>query len=61
MIAWFSQADRPGKPSMAACLREQRDRPLTHDNLFHSVLGLLGVQASEYAAKLDAFATCRGA
>ena len=46
-------------PSMTACLRDKRDMPLTHDNLFHSVLGLLGISASEYQAGLDVFATCR--
>ena len=41
------------------CLRAQRDTALSHDNLFHSVLGLLGIQASEYRPALDAFAACR--
>ena len=42
-----------------ACLTGQLDAVLTHDHLFHSVLGLLGVQASEYKPALDAFADCR--
>ena len=41
------------------CLRTQRNTPLSHDNLFHSVLGLLGIQAREYRPALDAFAACR--
>ena len=41
------------------CLRTQRDTALSHDNLFHSVLGLLGIQAREYRPALDAFAACR--
>jgi lipid A ethanolaminephosphotransferase len=65
MIVWFGSAPAPAPRSApparatAACLRERRDLPLTHDNLFHSVLGLLGIQASEYRAGLDAFAACR--
>lgn len=53
MIVWSAP------PSVNACLREKRDMPLTHDNLFHSVLGLLGISASEYQAGLDIFAACR--
>ncbi len=57
MVVW-SGPESVG-PSVTACLREKRDIPLTHDNLFHSVLGLLGISASEYQAGLDVFATCR--
>ena len=46
-------------PQPSSCLRARLDAPLTHDHLFHSVLGLLGVRASEYKSDLDAFAACR--
>ena len=59
LIVWSAAPPAPASRSLAACLREQRDRPLSHDNLFHSVLGLLGIQAAEYQAGLDAFAACR--
>ncbi len=59
MIVWFAPPAAPAARSVSACLREQRDRPLTHDNLFHSVLGLLGIAAAEYQPGLDAFAACR--
>ena len=59
MIVWSAPGAAPAARSMSACLRERRDVPLSHDNLFHSVLGLLGIQASEYTAALDAFAPCR--
>jgi lipid A ethanolaminephosphotransferase len=39
-------------------LREQRDAALSHDNLFHTVLGLAGVAAGEYQLALDALAHC---
>ncbi|MEO6408282.1 MAG: phosphoethanolamine--lipid A transferase [Burkholderiaceae bacterium] len=55
MIAWLA----PGSPTRADCLRELRGAPLSHDNLFHTALGLLRVQAGEYRASLDAFAVCR--
>ena len=59
MLLWLAPPAGPPGPSLQTCLAGQLDKPLTHDNLFHSVLGLLGVQASEYKPALDAFATCR--
>jgi lipid A ethanolaminephosphotransferase len=32
---------------------------VSHDNLFHSVLGLSGVQTNVYDKALDLFALCR--
>jgi lipid A ethanolaminephosphotransferase len=32
---------------------------VSHDNFFHSVLGLLDVQTKTYRAGLDIFAGCR--
>jgi lipid A ethanolaminephosphotransferase len=46
-------------PQPSPCLRTRLDAPLTHDHLFHSVLGLLGIEAREYQPALDAFAPCR--
>jgi lipid A ethanolaminephosphotransferase len=46
-------------PQPSPCLRTRLDAPLTHDHLFHSVLGLLGIEAREYKPALDAFAPCR--
>ena len=43
----------------AECLLAQQNVALTHDNLFHSALGVLGISASEYNLKLDALAPCR--
>ena len=55
MIAWLA----PGSATGADCLRERRTVALSHDNLFHTALGLLRVGASEYRPALDAFAACR--
>ena len=42
-----------------ACLGRTLDAPLTHDNLYHTVLGLMDVRSSTYKRALDAFAPCR--
>ena len=59
MLLWLAPSTVAAGHLPPSCLTRLRDLPLTHDNLFHSVLGLLGVQASEYKPALDAFATCR--
>jgi len=41
------------------CLRAGADAPLTHDNLYHTMLGLLDVQSPSYQRGLDAFDGCR--
>ena len=42
------------------CLRGKSHDPLSHDNLFHSVLGLLDVETSGYRPSHDIFDGCRG-
>ncbi len=59
MLLWLAPQAGTAARSAQTCLTGRLDAPLTHDNLFHSVLGLLGVQASEYKPALDAFAICR--
>lgn len=41
------------------CLQQQKDRAITHDYLFHSVLGMLGVKTAVYRSDQDLFAACR--
>jgi lipid A ethanolaminephosphotransferase len=60
LIAWFGPRGGSATDMPTACLRDRRNEPLTHDHLFHTVLGLLGVQAAEYRRPLDAFAPCAG-
>jgi len=43
------------------CLQAQASRTLSHDNLFHSVLGALDVRTFAYKTDLDLFAPCREA
>jgi lipid A ethanolaminephosphotransferase len=60
MIAWVSPQFAASNAVDRACLRRKVDAPLSHDNLFHSVLGVLDVQTSVYRADRDFFADCRG-
>jgi len=59
MLAWLAPGARGVSGLALDCLRRERNKTLSHDNLFHTTLGVLGIRASEYVASLDAFAACR--
>jgi lipid A ethanolaminephosphotransferase len=61
MLAWFSDSYQKAFSVDTHCLQLSRELPLSQDNLFHSMLGLLEVKSSVYNANLDMFAGCRGA
>lgn len=58
-IAWLSPAFQQQSHLSQACLAGRRDQKLSHDNYFHSMLGLLGVQTRVYDAARDIHAGCR--
>jgi lipid A ethanolaminephosphotransferase len=60
-VMWLSPAFRRDTGVNEACLRaEAAKQPLSHDNLFHSLLGIFDVQTQAYERGLDLFAACRG-
>jgi lipid A ethanolaminephosphotransferase len=59
MVAWLSTALQQRSGVRADCLRQQAAKPLSHDNLFHTVLGLMEVKTQALEAPLDATAPCR--
>ncbi|MHC8315622.1 phosphoethanolamine transferase [Pseudomonas sp. LB3P31] len=61
MLAWFSDSYQKAFSVDTHCLQLSRDKPLSQDNLFHSMLGLLEVNSHVYNQALDMFAGCRGA
>jgi lipid A ethanolaminephosphotransferase len=60
MVAWFGDGLKAREHLSAACLSKGRDAALTHDNLYHTVLGVMDVKTPTYKPALDAFAACRG-
>ena len=60
MLAWFSDSYQKSFSVDTHCLQLSRDKPLSQDNLFHSMLGLLEVNSHVYNQGLDMFAGCRG-
>lgn len=61
MVAWFDPGLATRDMLSTACLQAGRDTPLTHDNLYHTVLGVMDVTTPSYRHGLDAFARCRSA
>jgi lipid A ethanolaminephosphotransferase len=59
MLVWLSPRFQASSLVDVACLQRHRDEATSHDNFFHSVLGLLDVRAKVYDSKLDLFARCR--
>lgn len=59
-ITWLSPTFERRGLAME-CLQKQQNTLLSHDNYFHSVLGLMQVKTSVYQRNLDAYALCAGA
>jgi lipid A ethanolaminephosphotransferase len=60
-ITWLSPSFEKQSGLMPTCLKNKSQAPLTHDNYFHSVLGLMNISTQAYQAKLDVHADCRSA
>jgi len=56
---WVSPGFERDAPLSSACLRDRAAESYSHDNLFHSMLGLLGVKTGIYDRQLDIFSACR--
>ncbi|MDR2306932.1 MAG: phosphoethanolamine--lipid A transferase [Paucimonas sp.] len=59
LLTWFSDSYKQDFGLDTDCLARLRDAPLSQDNLFHSMLGLLQVRTEVYQQSLDMFASCR--
>lgn len=59
MMLWMNDETIENLGLDRQCLKAEENAEVSQDNLFHSVLGLLGVKTSLYDQKLDLFAGCR--
>ncbi len=59
MVLWMSDHMKRSDHVDYECLRARKDRPLAHDNIFHSLLGLMEVRSTTYDQSLDLFQPCR--
>jgi lipid A ethanolaminephosphotransferase len=59
MVVWLAPSMRDALGVDQACLAKSATERVSHDNLFHSVLGLMNVTTRVYHASLDLFGPCR--
>lgn len=57
-ITWLSAGLSLRTGLTPQCLQQQPDAPISHENYFHSVLGLLGIETQVYQRALDVYARC---
>ncbi|MDR2508340.1 MAG: phosphoethanolamine--lipid A transferase [Candidatus Accumulibacter sp.] len=60
MFIWFSTGYARAFGLNTACLRRVAENPVSHDNLFHTVLGMLDIDTRARDPDLDLSAACRG-
>ncbi len=54
-IAWLSESAARNRHIDVTTLIKERDQPVSHDNIFHSFLGIFGVKSKIYDRSLDIF------
>jgi lipid A ethanolaminephosphotransferase len=59
MVMWLSEGFSRALGVDMACLQRRAAQPASHDHLFHTVLGLIGVHTSAYESAWDLTAACR--
>ncbi|ELC9521585.1 phosphoethanolamine--lipid A transferase [Vibrio alginolyticus] len=61
LIMWLSSGFKQAKQINTDCLYKQAQNAgqYSHDNVFHSLLGIMDVQTQAYDSKLDIFKACR--
>ncbi|MBH3389287.1 phosphoethanolamine--lipid A transferase [Pseudomonas putida] len=59
LVLWMSDSLAKSEKVNVGCLKAQTTSPLSHDNLFHTVLGMMNVQTSSYRSALDFTAPCK--
>ena len=58
-LVWMSDSFAKDFGINKSCLKSRAASPHSHDNIFHSILGLSGIKTSIYNANLDIFAPCK--
>lgn len=59
LVMWLGESFAQRLSLDQGCLGERAKQPAAHDNLFHTVLGLLDIKTSIYEPPMDLSASCR--
>lgn len=58
-FVWFDQNFPRSMGVDTSCLKNSAEKTGSHDNLFHSILGMMNVSTRAYDENLDIFAACK--
>ncbi len=58
-MIWLSPGLQQQTGIQASCLQQRAAQPVSQDHVFHSMLGVLGIQTTMHRPDLDVFAACR--
>lgn len=58
MLLWLSDSFSHNMRIPFDCLEKKKNKAFSHDNIFHSLLGVMGVETSIYEQELDIFHGC---
>ncbi|WP_194715088.1 phosphoethanolamine transferase [Noviherbaspirillum soli] len=59
LLLWMSDGYRKRMGIAGDCLAPRLDPPLSHDNLYHTLLGMMAVRDRHYRPAMDLLAGCR--
>ncbi len=59
LFLWFSEDYADANAIDRQCLRDQNAQDYSHDNLFHTVIGMLNIETSVYNPELDIVKPCK--
>jgi lipid A ethanolaminephosphotransferase len=59
MLVWLADDLAKSAGFDMSCLAQRADGTYSHDNIFHSVLGLMDIATKVHDPSLDVFSTCR--
>ena len=59
MLLWVPEGGGLAASLKPGCLADLRDKPASHDNLFHTAMGWMGARADVYKPEWDLLAGCR--
>lgn len=60
LLLWQSAIFKEASGTSQRCVESNRERPFSHDNIFHTLLGMTRVDTKIYDRNLDILADCRG-
>lgn len=59
LILWMSDGFLRRQATTSDCVRRQADKQFSHDNVYHTVLGMMEVRNARFQSDLDMLAACR--